>query len=229
MKLRAVLFLATVISHIDAVAEDRSFGATAGMLGLGLVYAYPLSERLVIRGGINGSSYSFDRTKSGIDYELDINWESASVALDFHPNRGALRLSFGFLKNGNSLLTRSRVSENVTVGGVTYTLTEENVTVGGVTYTLTEIGTLRGEFSFNRIAPFIGMGWDWSRNKRFGITFDFGVVSQGSPTVSLSADGPLLGSPMFLIDLVAEEAKLKNAFGDLDSMPFVTFGLMFRF
>ena len=117
----------------------------------------------------------------------------------------------------------------MTVEGVTYTLTEENVTVGGVTYTLTEVGLLRGEFSFNRIAPFIGIGWDWSRNNRFGITFDFGVVSQGSPTVSLSADGLLLGSPMFLDDLAAEEIELKNAVGDLDSMPFVTFGLMFRF
>ena len=215
MKLKAVLFLAMVSLHIDAVAEDRSFGATAGMLGLGLVYVYPLSERLAIRGGINGSSYSFDQTRSGIDYEIDINWESASVALDFHPTRGALRLSAGVLKNGNSLSTRSNVSENVTVGDVTYTLTE--------------VGTLRGAVSFNRIAPFIGMGWDWSRNNRFGITFDFGVVSQGSPTVSLSADGLLLGSPMFLDDLAAEEIELKNAFGDLDSMPFVTFGLMFRF
>jgi hypothetical protein len=204
-----------VIPHIEAVAEDRSFGATAGMLGLGLVYAYSFSERLVIRGGINGSSYSFDQTKSGIDYEFDINWESASVALDFHPTRGALRLSAGVLKNGNSLSTRSNVSENVTVGDTTYTLTD--------------VGTLRGAVSFNSIAPFIGIGWDWSRNNRFGITFDVGVVSQGSPTVSLSADGPLLGGPMFLADLAAEEAELKNSFGDLDSMPFVTFGLMFRF
>ena len=204
-----------VIPHIEAVAEDRSFGATAGMLGLGLVYAYSFSERLAIRGGINGSSYSFDQTKSGIDYEFDINWESASVALDFHPTRGALRLSAGVLKNGNSLSTRSSVSKNVTVGGATYTLTE--------------VGTLRGAVSFNSIAPFIGIGWDWFRNNRFGITFDFGVVSQGSPTVSLSADGSLLGAPMFLADLAAEEAELKNSFGDLDSMPFVTFGLMFRF
>ncbi len=215
MKLKAVLFFAVIIPHIEAVADDHSVGATAGMFGLGLEYTYSFSEQLAIRGGINGSSYSFDQTESGIDYEFDINWESASVALDFHPTRGPLRLSAGVFKNDNSLSTRSSVSENVTVGSATYTPTE--------------VGTLRGAVGFDSVAPFIGIGWDWSRSNRFGIALDLGVLSQGSPTVSLSADGSLLGDPMFLADLAAEEAELQDSLGDLDLMPFVNFGLVFRF
>jgi hypothetical protein len=183
MRLKVILSLAMVIPHLEAVAEDHSIGVTAGMLGLGLEYSYSFSERLAIRGGINGSSYSFDRTESGIDYEFDINWKSASVALDFYPNNGSLRLSTGLLKNDNSLSSRSSTSENVRVGGTTYKPTD--------------IGTLRGAVGFGAVTPFISIGWDWSRNNRFGIAFDMGVVSQGSPTVSLSADGGLLGDPMF--------------------------------
>jgi hypothetical protein len=88
---------------------------------------------------------------------------------------------------------------------------------------------LRGAVGFDSVAPFIGIGWDWSRSNRFGIALDLGVLSQGSPTVSLSADGSLLGDPMFLADLAAEEAELQDSLGDLDLMPFVNFGLVFRF
>lgn len=213
MKHKALLFL--VIAHIEAIAEEHSFGARVGMLGLGLEYSYSFSERLAIRGGINGSSYSFGRTESGIDYEFDINWKSASVALDLYPNNESLRLSAGLLKNDNSLSSRSSASENVTVGGTTYKPTD--------------IGTLRGAVGFGAVTPFISIGWDWFRNNRIGIAFDMGVVSQGSLTVSLSADGGLLGDPMFLADLAAEEAELKNSFRDFELMPFVALGLMFRF
>ena len=215
MKLKAVLFFAVVLPHVEAVAEDHSVGASAGMLGLGLEYAYSFSERLAIRGGIFGSGYSFDQSEAGIDYKTDINWDAVSVALDFYPSRGSLRLSAGVLKNDNSLSLRSSISEDVMVGGVTYTPTE--------------VGTLRGAVGTDSVAPFIGVGWDWSRSKRFGIAFDLGVVSQDSPTVSLSADGSLLDDPMFLTDLAAEEAELENSLADLDLIPFANFGLVFRF
>ena len=214
MKLKILLF-SIVVVHVEAVAEEHSFGARAGMLGLGLEYSYTLSERLAIRGGFNGSSYSFDQTESGIDYEFDIDWQSVSVALDFHPNNGPLRLSVGILKNDNSLLSTSNVSENVTVGGTTYKPTD--------------VGTLRGAVGFDTASPLISIGWDWSRENRVGVSFDMGVVSQGPPTVSLLADGGLLDDPMFAADLAAEETELRNSFEDLELLPFIALGLMYRF
>ena len=56
-----------------------------------------------------------------------------------------------------------------------------------------------------------------------------GVVSQGPPTVSLLADGGLLDDPMFAADLAAEETELRNSFEDLQLLPFIALGLMYRF
>lgn len=215
MSLRIGAVCALAVVCVDAAAQEHAVGAKIGMLGLGVEYSYPFSERLSARGGIYGSSYSFDQAEAGIDYEFELNWESISVALDFHPAKSPLRLSAGLLQNDNGLSALSNVSQDVTVGGTTYTPAE--------------VGTLRGEIGFDSVAPFFAVGWDWSRNKRFGVTLDLGVLDQGSPRVSLTADGSLLGDPAFEADRAAEEAQLEASLNDLDLFPFATIGLVFRF
>jgi len=215
MNLRIVLLCALAMTHLEALAEGHAVSARVGMLGVGIEYAYPLGERLAIRGGINGSGYAFDQSESGIDYEFELDWDSISVAVDFHPTKGPLRLTGGLMRNDNGLSVLSSISNDVTVGGATYTPAE--------------VGTIRGAVGFDGTAPFLGVGWDWSRTRRFGVALDLGVVSQGSPKVSLSADGSLVGDPAFEADLAAEQAELQDALGDLDLVPFASFGVVFRF
>ena len=215
MNLRVIALCALAITHLEAVAEDHAFSARVGMLGVGIEYAYPLGERFAIRGGINGSGYSFDRSESGIDYDFELDWDSISVAVDFHPTSGPLRISGGLMKNDNGLSALSSISNDVTVGGTTYTPAE--------------VGTITAAAGFDGTAPFFGVGWDWSKTKRFGVALDLGIVSQGSPQVSLSADGSLVGNPAFDADLAAEQAELQDALSDLDLIPFATFGVVFRF
>ena len=215
MKIR-IIGIALGFMLVDhASAQEHAFGARVGMLGAGIEYAYPIGERFAVRGGINGAGYSFDETESDIDYEFDLEWDSLSVALDFHPTRGPLRLTAGILKNDNSLSAISSLTDDATVGGVTYTSAE--------------VGTLRADMGFDDTATFLGLGWDWSRNKRFGVALDLGVVNQGSPRVALTADGDLAGMLDFEDDLAAEEAELQAALEDLDLVPFATLGVVFRF
>src|SRR5690606_40058358 len=103
-----------------ARAEGHAIAAKAGLLGLGLEYTYSLNERVGFRLGWNGSKLGFDAEESGIDYEFDLVWDSVSVAVDFHPLRGALRLSGGILRNDNRLDAVSRPNGTVTVGDTTY-------------------------------------------------------------------------------------------------------------
>jgi len=215
MKHKAVLIAAAMLSAPAAFAQDHAVSAKIGMLGLGVEYAHPMTDRLVLRGGLNGSSYGFDSTESGIDYAFDFNWDSLSVAADFHPTKGALRLTAGLLRNDNGLNATSRPSQDVTIGDTTYTPDE--------------VGTLSGRVGFDSLAPFVGVGWDWSRGKHFGVALDLGVLSQGAPKVSLSATGTLLGDPQFSADLAAEAADLQSSLDNLDLLPFATLGFVFRF
>ena len=210
------LLAATSALSNQALAEDQALGARVGTLGFAVEYTYTLSDRIGLRGSINGAGYGFDAEESGIDYAFDLNWDSLSVGVDFHPTRGPLRLSLGLLKNDNSLSAQSRLAGNVDIGGTIYTPAE--------------VGTLRGEIGFDSLAPLAGVGWDWSRkHDRFGIAFDLGVVSQGAPRVTLTADGLLASDSVFQSDLATERSELEAELDGLDLVPFASLGFIFRF
>ncbi len=206
-----------VLAQSAAFAEGHAVAAKVGALGLGLEYSYQVSERFVVRAGVNGSQVGTDAEESGIDYDIDLVWDSLSVAFDFHPTRGPLRLTAGLLKNDNRLETAARLSGNTTIGDETYTPQE--------------IGSLTGEVGFDGTAAMAGLGWDWSRRSdRFGISLDLGIVSQGDPTVDLRAEqGTLVGDASFQADIAAEEAELLDSLEDLDLLPYFSLGFVFRF
>jgi hypothetical protein len=204
------------ITNVEALAQNHAISAKAGALGLGLEYAYSFSDRWAVRLGPYGSNASTDQEEAGIEYEVEVRWDSFSLALDLHPFTGAFRLTAGVLQNNNVVSAQSRATRDVMIGDDFYTPAE--------------IGTLRAGIGFdNDVAPFLSLGWDWSRTRRFGIALDFGVVSQGTAMVNLTADGTLTGNPVFEADLAREEAELEEALNDLEVLPFVTLGIVFRF
>jgi hypothetical protein len=214
MILKAAVAALLVASQSLAHAEGHALGLKAGALGLGVEYTYSLSERVALRGGLNGSEYGFDEEESGIEYDFDFVWDSVSLAVDFHPLKSAFRLTAGYLKNDNRLEAVSTPSGNVTIGDTVYTPQQ--------------VGTLVGRASFDD-ATMLGLGWDWSRARRFGVSLDLGALDQGAPNVDLIGTGPALGSPAFQADIAAERAELEEALADLDVLPYVTLGFVFRF
>jgi len=200
-----------------ALAEDHALAARAGLLGLGVEYAHSLGDRWAVRVGWNGSELGFEAEESGIDYDLDLVWDSLAVGVDFHPTGGALRLSAGLLRNDNRVEARGELNDTVTIGGTTYDSDA--------------VGSLFGRVTFDNSAVFAGIGWDWSRRRTrgVGVSLDIGVLSQGSPRVSLRASGPIADVPEFEDDLAAEEAEFEDEIKDLDLLPFATIGVVFRF
>ena len=212
----ALLGLLAVDSPALAEEGSHAIAAKAGMLGLGIEYTYAMSDRLGFRVGLNGSEFGFDAEESGIAYDFDMVWDSLSVAVDFHPMRGALRVTGGLLSNDNHMEASGRLAGDVTVGNRSYTPEE--------------IGSLHGLVEFDSTAPFVGVGWDWSRKRqRFGVSFDMGLVKQGAPSVVLAASGPIATDPMFESDIEAEAAELTASLDDFDLLPYATLGLVFRF
>jgi len=213
----ALLGLLAVDSAALAEGGDsHSIAAKAGALGLGVEYTYSLNDQIGFRVGLNGSKLGFDAEESGIAYDFDLVWDCLSVAVDFHPRRGPLRVTGGLLSNDNRIEAISRPAGNVTVGGTTYTPDE--------------IGSLYGLVEFDSTAPFVGVGWDWSRKReRFGVSFDVGLVKQGAPRVILAASGPIVSDPMFAPDIEAEQGELTASLDGFDLLPYATLGLVFRF
>jgi hypothetical protein len=198
-----------------ALADGQAVGLKLGALGLGAEYTHELTDRIAVRGGLYGSQLGVDVEESGIRYEADVVWDSIVAGIDFHPLKSALRLSAGLIKNDNALELVSRPTAPQTIGDTTYTPAQ--------------IGALEGAVGFDGTASFVGLGWDWSRDKRlFGMSFDLGIVDQGDPTVVLRGNGTLLGDPSFQQDIDAEAAQLESEI-EADLVPFLSVGFQFRF
>jgi hypothetical protein len=214
--LRTAVVILALLPAVHAVAEGHAVAVRVGALGIGPEYTYQLNDRVAFRGAIYGAELGFDDEESGIEYDFDVVWDSIAVGVDFHPLTTALRLSAGFLKNDNGLRMFAQPTSNQQIGGTTYTPSQ--------------IGTLRGTVGFDDTATFAGLGWDWSRGKRFGMAFDIGMVDQGDPVVTLTGNGTLLGDPSFQQDIDAEEAELQSSLdGDVDLVPYASLGFVFRF
>jgi hypothetical protein len=91
------------------------------------------------------------------------------------------------------------------------------------------VGTLSSDTSWNSTSPYVGAGFDFELFGKVGLTFDFGVLWQGDPTVSLSSDGTLSGLQSFLDDLATERAELANEVAVFKAYPVLSLGFNFNF
>ena len=152
-----------------------------------------------------------------IEYNVDLKLMSLSALLDWHPFEGSFRISGGVLYNGNEIEVDSKLSGSYQVGDKTYTAQE--------------VGTLKGKIDFNKMAPYLGLGWDTSfgKDKGFGFLFELGAIYQGSPDVNLSADGLLASNQDFQNNLAKEEENMQRDVDDYKFYPVVSLGLSYRF
>jgi len=215
--MRRLIVLLTVLAagSVPALAQDHAVGARIGLLGIGVDYAYRVNDLISVRGGVNGSGYSFDETESGIDYGFDLDFDSMSLGVDVHPFTGAFRVSAGLLNNDSGLSATGAPAGSYTVGDTTYPADE--------------VGTLFGRIGFDGTAPWVAVGWDWLRDKKLGLALELGIVDQGPPIVALGASGPIASDPGFMADIAAERAELQESLDDLDLYPYAMFGFVFRF
>lgn len=195
-----------------AAADGFGLGVKAGTLGLGVEGTFGLSPRVNLRAGLNNYSLSTNEDASGIHYNADLDLQSGALLLDWHPFAGTFRLSAGLIYNKNAVhLTATPTS---------------NQDIGGTTYTPAQIGTLSGDVTFKKSAPYAGIGWgNAARHGHFGFSFEVGALFQGSPKVSLSASSGAVAQ----IDLQSEAQQAEADLSDFKTYPVVALGLSFRF
>ena len=203
-----------VASSFAAPANDWGVNLKAGTLGAGVELSKSLSDKFSASLGFNSYHYKTTDSASGIDYDYKLELQSASLLANYHPFSGAFRFTGGVLYNNNELKLTGKPS-----AGSTYT-------INGVTYTVAQVGTLTGTLTFNKTAPYLGLGWGNRPGSKLGLSADIGALYQGSPKLSLSATGSVAGLSSNL------EQERKSAEEDLGSFkwyPVLSLGVYFRF
>lgn len=205
-RLTAGLSIACMLLPIGAFA-DNTLRAKVGTLGLGIEYSWSVSDNVAMRAVINGADTEDRVTESGVTYDFDFERRSASILVDWRPTGGTFFTSAGLLYNGNKLEASIVNSGNVTIGGTVY-----------------NNPNLSGEITFDKLAPYLGAGWNWMfAQNRLSLVLELGALYQGRPHVSLRS------STVSQSDLEREERELEDDLKDYKLYPNVSFAVGYRF
>jgi len=209
----AMIFCAT---SVFAETGDFGINVKAGSLGAGAELSKSLGDKFSIGLGVNSYNYKTAKTESNIDYDFKFELQSVSLLGSYHPFGGVFRLTGGVLYNKNELKLDGKPT-----AGSTYN-------INGVTYSASQVGTLTGTLTFNKTAPYLGIGWGNRPGSKLGLTADIGVLYQGAPSLALNATGAL-SDPALASDLEQERKSAESDLGNFKWYPVVSVGLYFRF
>jgi hypothetical protein len=225
--LLAALVLASLALPGAVRAEGFSIGARAGTTGIGPELAFGVGPHLDVRIPVGVYSYDDVYDKTGIRYDAKLELRNALLLADFHPGGGGFRVSAGGGWDDNRLKVSAPVRELV-----------RRYRPELAPLVPTNAGTIHGEATGSSFAPYLGLGWGSATGHngggRWGISFDVGVIYQGSPHVDLTTDLnvgiPIPGSVQAALDLATaeEEQRLERELEDYKYYPVVALGIVFR-
>lgn len=215
----------TVLLALSALATahaDTGITASVGTTGAGLHISTPVAAALNARVGINGLSISRDGNTSNVDYDYKLKMATIDALLDYFPMGGAFRVTAGLAYNGNKIDVHGRPKSSGT-----YTL-------NGNVYPAAAVGSLNGKVDFNKVAPYLGIGWGnaVAADKGWGFSTDIGVLFQGSPNASLSNTGCTALAAVcsrIATDVAAEERSLKDDTDSFKAYPVLRVGVSYKF
>ena len=217
LSLRLCLLIAGLAATGTALADHNfGVGVKAGTLGIGVEGTWRPLPYIDFRAGTNQYDYSDSGNFAGINYDAEANLDNYYVTGNLRFPLSPFRLTGGLYSNGNELNARS--GDN---GAIIF--------VGGDPYPADAVGTLSATAAFDNTSPYFGVGFDFTLLGKLGMNLDFGVLLQGSPRVSVAADGLLAGNPTFEASLDAERAEIENELGNYKAWPVVSLGFVFNF
>jgi hypothetical protein len=209
-------------------------GVSASTLGIGIQAATAVTHKSNIRAGFNIFDYNDSFSKDGVNYNGTLNLRSAQVTYDqyivggFHISPGVL------IYDGNkgSATATVNAGQSFSPGNTTYFSGQTNPVAGA------------GSIKFNKAAPMIllGVGNILPHGKKhFGVSFEAGVVFQGSPKAVLNLSGNACGinavtgclnaatDPTVQANVQSEQTKINNSLDPFKYYPIISLTFSYKF
>jgi hypothetical protein len=196
---------------------DSALGAKAGTLGLGAEATIGITPSVNARLEINGFPYHYSRAVDNVNYNFYLKLFSGGVLFDWHPLEDNFRMSIGGLADINGVEAKPKPAAFYKIGSHTYTAGQ--------------VGSLEADVTVNSVAPYFGIGYGNAvgEDKRFGFSFDLGVIYQNTPNVKYTVNGPVTNTASFLNDLNSQRNAMSDALGYLEWYPVISVGFSYKF
>jgi hypothetical protein len=215
LSLKAACVLLLLVAGTANAGNKFGAGVKAGTLGIGVEGTWRPLPYLDVRLGASQYSIDDSGSQAGINYDATLDLDTYHLTGNFRFPLSPFRVSAGLYSNGNELNMQS--------------LDTPTFNIGGTTYTSAEVGTLQSTTSFSSTSPYVGIGYDFSIAGKVGLNLDLGLLWQGEPGVTLTADGLLANDPTFLSALEAERLELEDEMKDLKAWPVISLGFVYNF
>jgi hypothetical protein len=183
-------------------AHAAGVGVRAGTTGIGADVAWSVAPTLSARLGYSALSWNHD-VSTNVSYDGKLKLSNVNALLDFSP-LGPLRLTGGFIFNNNKYDVRSDQGGGTSISG-----------------------TVKAGKS---AAPYLGIGY--GNVSGMGVNFyaDLGIMFQGSPRASLTANctpGPACTA--LQNEAAAQQAQLEDKLKNFKYYPVLNIGLTVGF
>lgn len=223
--LAAFGLIAGLITTAGAHAEvgDVGVAGNVGTTGIGFHATFPLRPDMNARLGLGYLGYSYSGSTRDMNYDLKLTANTYDALLDWYPRKdSAFRLTAGLAYNGNKIDVHGRPNAS------------GNYTIQGNTYDAASVGNVTGKVDFNKVAPYLGIGWGRPSKKEKGWSFstDIGVLLQGSPKTSLASNGCTASAAVcnqFANDVARENAALRDEVSKFKVYPVLRVGISYKF
>jgi len=209
-------FFAVLAAFGTANASEYTagIGVKSSTLGLGVELTGNVADSFNVRLQGNGFNYNYNSNQTDLTMSAKLKLMSVGAIADYYPFGGKFRLSAGLYYNNNKI-------------DMVATPLAGTFTIGGTTYTAAQAGTVTSNVTFNKVAPYVGFGWGdaISEGSPFGMSFEVGVLYQGTPKVKFNATGAAVTSA----DIAAEQADIQNKVSNYKFYPVVAIGFNYAF
>lgn len=227
-KVLSILAVSLGLASFTGTARaDMAVGAGVGTLGYGVHAAVSMTDFIAIRFNANFGEMDvpgidmIGSTYGGIDYDLDASFGTYGLVADFHPMAlspigAGLVLSGGIYYNKNEFTLTADPLADFNIGGTTVP--------GGSARVISKFG-----FD-TEWAPYLGLGYDGTFQGFVPVSFFFtgGVMFQGSPSVTVTTDDPILNAALGA-ELAAEAAQIEDDSSSLQYYPVIAMGVTISF
>jgi len=215
-RLRPLMLATVAAAALAAVpASAGELYLQAGLPGVGLGFAQPLSGWLGVRGDyVTLGSRDRNTTEEGIAYQGRLKAHRAGLYADLYPFAGGFRFTLGATSNQYKLSLDASGTGSV-------------INVGGTNYTLGPGDGFGVEIEFPSTTPYVGLGWGHQAAGGLRFSFDLGA-SLGKAKVNVTPRGQL-AQPAAQADVDRETAELRDNVGKVKALPQLSFAIGYSF